>query len=95
MNDFYWLKDSKKKKYPSLNQEVTTDILIIGGGICGLSIAYELSHLNNQIILVDQNEFYHATSGYTTGKITFQHGYIYQELLKTKSLSAAPRSMCF
>lgn len=89
MNDFYWLKDSKKKKYPSLNQEVTTDILIIGGGICGLSIAYELSHLNNQIILVDQNEFYHATSGYTTGKITFQHGYIYQELLKTKSQEIA------
>lgn len=80
----YWLKDSKKKKYPTLKSNIDTDILIIGGGINGISIAYELSKYDYNIALVEQNELYHATTGYTTGKVTFQHGYIYQHLIKSK-----------
>ncbi len=77
-----WLFDETKNKYPSLEGLIDTDILIIGGGISGISLAYELKDINKKIILVEQNELYHGASGYTTGKITFQHSFIYQELIK-------------
>lgn len=85
----YWLKDSNKKNYPSLNENIETDILIIGGGINGISIAFELSKLNYAITVVEQNELYHATTGSTTSKITFQHGYIYDYLIKNQGLDYA------
>lgn len=75
-----WLKDSKKEIFPSLNGEISTDIVIVGGGIGGISLAYELVQSGKKVVLVDQNRFYHATTGLTTGKITFQHGYKYQYL---------------
>lgn len=77
-----WLKDTNKKHYPTLKENIKTDILIIGGGFCGISLAFELSTLNKKIVLVEQNELYQATSGRTTGKITFQHGDIYHYLRK-------------
>lgn len=88
MKTFYWLNDSNKKKYPTLKKEIKTNILIIGGGISGISLAYELSKFNFKITLVEQNQLYHATTGYTTGKLTIQHGYIYQKLVK-KSIKLA------
>ncbi len=77
-----WLEDSKKKEYPMLRGEYDTDILIVGGGLSGLSLAYELKDSGYRILLLEQNRFYHATTGYTTGKITFQHGKIYSRLYK-------------
>jgi len=77
-----WLKDSKKRKYPRLEGKIETDILIIGGGISGIMLAYQFIKSNKKVILVEQNLLYHATTGYTTGKITFQHAYKYQKLIE-------------
>jgi len=85
-----WLKDSKKKEYPKLKGNIKTNILIVGGGIGGISLAYELSKVTSQkIVLVEQNLLYHATTGYTTGKLTAQHGYRYQIIIKTYGVNAA------
>lgn len=85
----FWLEFSKKKEYPKLTENHETDILIIGGGITGILCAYELSKHYQNIVLVEQNELYHSTTGFTTGKITYQHGYWYANLLKDKGLEKA------
>ena len=36
-----WEQEIKPDKIKVLNEDIETDILIIGGGITGLSIAYE------------------------------------------------------
>ncbi len=38
-----WLSDIKDKDYTKLDRDLVLDLLIIGGGITGISCAYELS----------------------------------------------------
>ena len=32
----YWIKSTKKKEFESLNDDIITDILVIGGGLTGI-----------------------------------------------------------
>lgn len=89
MKKSFWLEFSKKQDYPKLKENIKTDILIIGGGITGILCAYELSNYYKDITIVEQNELYHTTTGYTTGKITYQHGYCYANLIKDKGMARA------
>lgn len=84
-----WYKEIKTKVYPSLNENIKTKILIIGGGITGISCAYELSSICNDITLVTMNDFFEGTTGATTAKITYQHGYLYHDLIKRVGIDKA------
>jgi len=64
------------------NDEITTDVLIIGGGIAGILCAYMLKKRNINYILVEANTIFNSVSGNTTAKITSQHGLIYNKLIK-------------
>lgn len=89
MNKSFWLDFSKKKSFPKLTENKETDILIIGGGISGILLANELVKYFNKIILVEQHELYHGTTGYTTAKVTYQHGYIYHDLINKHGVQRA------
>lgn len=77
-----WLNTIQKQTYKPLQEDLDTDVLIIGGGITGISCAYELAQLYHNIVLVTMNEFYSGTTGFTTAKITYQQGFIYHDLLQ-------------
>lgn len=89
MNKTLWLDFSKKSNYPKLDKNLDVDILIIGGGICGILLAYHLQKYFDKIVIVDQNKLYHNTTGHTTGKVTSQHGYIYYDLINMHSKTIA------
>ncbi|HIS18762.1 MAG TPA: FAD-binding oxidoreductase, partial [Candidatus Coprovivens excrementavium] len=75
-----WLEDKSKRKYPSLKNNLNVDILIIGGGITGLSIAYFLRDKGYKIALVERDKIGIGASGRNTGKITYLQGTIYSDL---------------
>lgn len=77
-----WLDDIKTNPSPKLNKDIDVDILIIGGGITGLNIAYQLKNLNLKIALVEKNLIGHGITSRTTGKITFLQETIYSDLAK-------------
>ena len=71
MNNKSIWKDIKIKKYPKLNRDIETDILIIGGGITGISTLYHLKDSNLRVILVEQNKIGFSTTGNSTGKLSY------------------------
>ncbi|ERJ12761.1 FAD-dependent oxidoreductase [Haloplasma contractile] len=82
-NQSMWLNSIKKKDYPPLSQKHETDLVIVGGGITGITLAYLLKKEQINFTLVDANEFFSKTTAHTTAKITSQHSLIYDELINT------------
>ncbi|MDD4076705.1 MAG: FAD-dependent oxidoreductase [Bacilli bacterium] len=81
-NKSIWDRDLYPLSFPVLKENIKTDVLIIGAGISGLSCAYELLDQALSITIVDQNAIYQGTTLRTTAKVTYQHGYIYHDLIK-------------
>ena len=67
--------------FPSVEKDMKTDVLIIGGGICGLLCAYKLHRCGVNYILVEADEICQKTTMNTTAKISSLHGMIYKKLL--------------
>ena len=84
-----WLENIKVNDIKKLNKNIKTDILIIGGGITGITTAYELINKNLKITLVDQNLTGHGISSKTTGKLNYLQETIYTDLLNTYNLNTA------
>lgn len=81
--------DIKKTKFDSLDSDIKTDVLIIGGGMCGILCAYTLKEAGVDCILADAKEICSGITNGTTAKITFQHGLIYNKLINKYGLEKA------
>jgi len=77
-----WL-NSVKNSFESLNENIKTDITIIGAGIFGLTCAYYLTHLGYKVVVIDKFGIGEKTTGHTTAKITSQHGLFYNYLVSS------------
>lgn len=78
----YWIGSTPATDYPSLKDNIRTDILIVGGGITGLLNAYLLQREGFDVVLIDTFRIAMSTSGHTTAKITSLHDLKYSKLIK-------------
>ena len=76
----YWNKTAAKDKYPRLEESISADVLIIGGGISGITTAYCLAQKGVKPVVIEAGGLCDGTTGNTTGKVTIQHGIIYHNL---------------
>ena len=84
-----WFETEKTAKFKSLDNNIETDVCIIGAGIFGLTSAYYLSKKGLNTVIIDRNEIAHGVTGHTTAKITSQHGLIYKYLIDSFGLEMA------
>lgn len=75
-----WEAQAQLPQFEPLIGDQKTDVLIIGGGLCGLLCAYFLQQAGVEYILVEGNRIASGITKNTTAKITAQHGLIYQRL---------------
>lgn len=69
-----------KPAFPELLNDIETDVVIVGGGITGLNTAYLLKKSGFKVVVLEKNTLGTGTTGGTTGKVTSQHGLLYEDL---------------
>lgn len=77
----YWNNSVQRNNYEQLEENIETQVCIIGGGLTGLTTAYYLSKEGIDVVLVEKSKICSHTSGNTTAKITSQHGIFYKYLI--------------
>lgn len=83
-----WQATVNLPSFPSLKNDIHTDVLIIGGGIAGILTAYFLHQNGVKYALVEKNKICSGTTQSTTAKITYQHSLIYHKILKSYGIEA-------
>ena len=78
---FIW-NDIERPEFDSLEGDIKTDALIIGGGICGILCSYMLKMSGVDCVLVEADRICAGVTNGTTAKLTFQHGLIYDKIIK-------------
>jgi glycine/D-amino acid oxidase-like deaminating enzyme len=56
-----------KVDFPSVSEDLECDIVIVGGGLAGLSLAYQLASHNKKFILIEALKIGEAASGINGG----------------------------
>lgn len=84
-----WKAFAQLPQYPQLHGEVSTDVLIIGGGMAGLLCAYRLKQAGVDCIVAERKTIAGGVTQNTTAKLTSQHGFVYSKLAKQSGLDAA------
>ena len=65
---------------PELDHDVRADVAVLGGGIVGITTALLLAEAGAEVVLLEANQLARGVSGYTTAKVSSQHGLIYDTL---------------
>ena len=89
MHKSVWSDTLTMPKFSDLGGDTKTDVLIIGGGLAGILIAYAMERAGVEYLLIEANEICGGISRNTTAKITSQHGLIYRKLVKKYGESTA------
>jgi glycine/D-amino acid oxidase-like deaminating enzyme len=64
-----WKSSGKQISFPALTTDITVDIVIIGGGITGISAAYLLSKTGKKVAVLEAREIADGSTGYSTGNL--------------------------
>ncbi len=81
-----WRENSEMPSFPRLERDMKTDVLIVGGGIAGILCAYFLHKRGVKYALLEKDRICSGTTQNTTAKITFQHGLVYDKMIKDHGL---------
>ena len=78
-----WKDTITSKKYNKLDKDIDVDVLIIGGGITGISTLYHLKNSNLNCALVEQGRIGYSTTSNSTGKLNYLQNDLIDNIRKT------------
>jgi len=88
-NKSLWLDNVEENNYEKLTKDIKCDVLIIGGGMTGISTAYHLKNSNLKVCLVDRDLVGHGVTSKTTGKLNYLQELILYKISKYVSKETA------
>jgi glycine/D-amino acid oxidase-like deaminating enzyme len=89
-NETFWpLKSAMRYSYPSIDTDITTAILIIGGGITGALIAYKLINEGKKIVLVDRRDICNGSTAASTALLQYEVDVSLHDLIKLRGVNCA------
>lgn len=87
--DSVWTQTAEPPRFAPLERDLRTDVLIIGGGMAGVLCAYQLARAGVDYALVEADHIGSGITKNTTAKITWQHGLIYDKLIREFGVETA------
>jgi len=78
-----WLETIPETEYDALSTDRAVDVAVVGGGIAGVTAAYHLSTAGREVAVIERDRLLSGTTGYTTAKLTSQHGLVYADLVES------------
>ncbi|ADU32396.1 FAD-dependent oxidoreductase [Evansella cellulosilytica] len=78
----YWLDSTNRPSFHPLKENKHFDIVIVGGGIAGITTGYLLSQEGLKVAILEATQIFNGTTGHTTAKVTAQHNLLYDELIE-------------
>lgn len=76
-----WSKSVEMPSFGRLDEDMSVDAAVIGGGLAGLLIAYKLKEKGVDAVVFEAERICSGQTKNTTAKITCQHGLIYERLI--------------
>lgn len=77
-----WSEKISLPGFERLERDISTQVLVIGGGMAGLLCAYMLNKAGLDCVLAEAKSICGGVTGNTTAKLSVQHGLIYETLIK-------------
>ena len=84
-----WKDTVNTTNYKKLNDDKDIDVLIIGGGMTGVSTLYHLRNSNLKVMLVEQNKIGNSVTGNSTGKLNYLQNDLIDKIRNSCSDKAA------
>jgi glycine/D-amino acid oxidase-like deaminating enzyme/nitrite reductase/ring-hydroxylating ferredoxin subunit len=71
MNESVWRSGVSLPRFPSLTHDLRADVLVIGGGIAGVTAAYLLQQEGIDAVLIERGSFGAGDTQFTTAHLTY------------------------
>src|SRR5690606_10524647 len=85
----YWRTSVEFPTFPSLQEDIEVDVIVVGAGITGITSAYLLANEGLKVAMIEADKVLNGTTGHTTAKITAQHDLIYDEFIHNMGRNTA------
>jgi glycine/D-amino acid oxidase-like deaminating enzyme/nitrite reductase/ring-hydroxylating ferredoxin subunit len=66
----YWTSSAQFATYPKLDRDLTTDVLVVGGGITGLTTACLLTKAGRRVVVLERERCARVDTGHTSAHLT-------------------------
>src|ERR1700742_4483223 len=73
----YWVDSAPKSDYPTLTEDLTVDVAVIGAGMVGVTAALFLKERGATVALIEGGRVAGGVTANTTAKVSSAHGLHY------------------
>ena len=88
-NPSLWVGTSEVTRFHELHGDLIADVVVVGGGIAGLTTAALLKADGARVVVIEAGRVAAGVTGYTTAKLTVLHGLIFDDLAQAFGDEAA------
>ena len=85
----YWIDSAPLPRFPKLDRNLQVDVVVIGGGMMGITASYLLKRAGRTVALLERDLLARIDTGHTTAHVTAVTDLSRQEAVKSFGKDAA------